>query len=91
MILWGKFRLTTEKIGLLQKNLLMIRDFCDCTKDILKEMEEESDPEEHSQKGRTEIKFSTFMDAIFLSDSTSQNVNVASGEKYLLSFSSITY
>jgi len=69
----------------------MIRDFCDCTKDILKEMEEESDPEEHSQKGRTEIKFSTFMDAIFLSDNTSQNVNVAPGGEYLLGFSSISY
>jgi len=26
----------------------MMRDLHDCTKDILKEMEEESDPEEHS-------------------------------------------
>ena len=31
------------------------------------------------------------MDAIYRSDNTSQNVNVASGGKYLLGFSSITY
>ena len=31
------------------------------------------------------------MDAIFLSNNTSQNVNVSSGGKYLLGFSSITY
>jgi len=45
----------------------MIRDFYYCSKLILKKIEE-SDPEEHNQKSRTETKFSAFMDAILKID-----------------------
>ena len=68
----------------------MIRDFHDCTKKVMKEMEKEIDSETKLEKPYANY-VSTFMDPIFLSENNFKNISAVSGGRYLLGFSSITY